>query len=84
MVLVCKPSAGVEASLVLRTADASQLAHVDIPDDECRFLTVASVIVQGLLELQEASMHLYKSSSIIFRMSKRKQMVPSGQFYHRR
>lgn len=51
VVLVCKPSAGVEASLVLRTADASQLAHADIPDDECRFLTVASVIVQGLLEL---------------------------------
>lgn len=50
MVLVCKPSAGVEASLELRTADAGQLAHTDIPVDERRFLTFTSVVVQGLLE----------------------------------
>lgn len=50
LVLVCKPSAGVEASLELKTADASQLAHTNVPDDECRFLTTTLFLVQCLLD----------------------------------
>lgn len=45
VVLVCKTSAGVKASLELKTADGSQLAHADVPEHECRFLTVTLFII---------------------------------------
>lgn len=57
VVLVCKPSAGVEASLELRTADAGQLAHTDIPDDE-----LSSVIPDILEEGHPLVSHLCGSS----------------------